>query len=89
MLSIRGKQVFIKLVLQEVPTFTMMYFLLSKTLYRDIEGLIAYFLWQKSGVQRGLHWCEWSMFCTLKEDGGMGFHDLGKFNIALLTKQGW
>lgn len=27
--------------------------------------------------------------CQLKEEEGMGFQNMGSFNIALLAKQGW
>ena len=33
-------------------------------------------------------WLSWDKVCTLKWEGGLGFHDLKAFNFALLTKQG-
>ncbi|KAK5819126.1 hypothetical protein PVK06_024087 [Gossypium arboreum] len=36
-----------------------------------------------------MHWCSWRDLCILKNNGGTGFKDLAKFNIAMLVKHGW
>ncbi|KAA3452465.1 reverse transcriptase [Gossypium australe] len=88
-LSQGGKEVFIKAILQAIPTFSMACFLLPKTLCKDLEGIIAKFWWQKSRNRKGIHWCTWKDLCRLKEDGGIGFRNLENFNVSLLAKQGW
>lgn len=86
-LSQGGKDVFIKVVLQAIPTYSIACFLLPKTLCGKLKGIMAKFLWKKGHGRKGKHWCGWDHLCKLKEDGGLGFRSLPKFNVALLAKQ--
>ncbi|KAL1127275.1 hypothetical protein V6Z11_A13G167900 [Gossypium hirsutum] len=36
-----------------------------------------------------MHWFSWSELSKPKDQEGMGFRDLCKFNITFLVKQGW
>lgn len=86
LLSQRGKKIFIKSVLQSIPTYTMNCFLMPKSLCTEIESLFANY-WRKKGKERrGIHWCTWKNLCQLKDLGGMGSRDMAKFNLALLAK---
>ncbi|KAA3480967.1 reverse transcriptase [Gossypium australe] len=79
MLSQGGKEVFIKSVLQAIPTFAMSCFLLPNSLCQKMEGIFAKFWWQKGNGKKGIHWCQWRHLCRPKNEGG----------LALLAKQGW
>ncbi|GMJ04189.1 hypothetical protein HRI_004088000 [Hibiscus trionum] len=88
-LSMGGKEVFIKSVLQAIPIYAMQCFLFPLTLCTDLEAILNKFWWCNSGSKKGIHWSRWIDLCGSKEMGGMGFRNLAKFNIAILAKQGW
>lgn len=88
-LSVGGKEVLIKSVVQSIPTYSMACFKLPRGLCEHLNGLIRKFWWGSKNGQRKPAWVSWNTMSKPKFMGGMGFRDIELFNLALLARQAW
>lgn len=73
-------------MIQAFPTYSMSCFKLPKGLIKDLETMIRKFWWAYSNEGRKIYWVKWEQLCKAKENGGMGFKEIEKFDNALLAK---
>ncbi|GJN27769.1 hypothetical protein PR202_gb15818 [Eleusine coracana subsp. coracana] len=88
-LSTGGKEVVTKAVAQAVPTYSMSCFRLPQGLCQHIDGLLRSFWWGSKEGKRRTCWVAWENMTKPKYMGGMVFHDIELFNLALLARQAW
>lgn len=88
-LSMGGKEVLIKSVIQALPTYVMSVFKLPSGFCEDYMKMIRKFWWGEEKNRRKTHWTSWQQLIKPKSKGGIGFKDLKIFNQALLARQAW
>lgn len=88
-LSAAGKEIFIKSVLQALPTFMMSCFRFPISVLQKLHSVIINFWWGAEIGKRKTHWLNRNVLLKQKLAGGLGLKNLQSFNSALLAKQGW
>jgi hypothetical protein len=82
----RGKEVLIKADAQAIPTYSMSCFKLPRGLCKHIDGVLDNFWWGSKEGKRKSCWVAWDDVIKLKHLGGISFHDIELFNLALLAR---
>lgn len=87
LLSYGGKEVFIKAVLQSIPTYALSNFLAPKGVIEDLQAKLSKTWW--SGKDKGKFWLMLPLktLCHPKGMWGIGIRDMWLFNLALLGRQ--
>lgn len=80
---------FIKDIIQSIPTYMFSIFLAPKVIIEVLHSKIGLLWWTNNKKTRGCAMMAWDLLCFVKGTGGMGFSDMHMFNLALLGGQVW
>lgn len=87
LLSVGGRAVLIKHVLQSQPVYLLAAMEPPKSIFLQIERYVSRFFWGTSEGKQRYHWSSWSKMCFPIEEGGTGFRRLKDIGEAFAMKR--
>ncbi|GKU88289.1 hypothetical protein SLEP1_g2571 [Rubroshorea leprosula] len=85
-LSLGGRITLINSVLSSLPVFLMSFYLIPKTVIRELDKIRRRFLWGGAEERNKVAWVAWENICCNKLEGGLGIKNLSCFNKSLIGK---
>jgi hypothetical protein len=79
-ISIAGKEILLKAIIQAMHTYTMSILWLSKTLVREINVIMSKFWWGFKENTNKISWMDWNGLGKSKDRCGIGYRELENFN---------
>ncbi|XP_062100629.1 uncharacterized protein LOC133806538 [Humulus lupulus] len=88
-LSYAGRIVLINSVLLSINSFSSQIIILPKMVVQKINQVCRAFLWKSSEMLNGLGNVSWEVVCKTNKEGGLGFKDIGLWNLCAIGKHVW
>jgi len=79
----------IKSVFTTIPLFYISFFKVSKSFCKSMISIQRRFLWGWGKDNKTIPWVSWENLFKPKQEGGLGFKDIRKFNVVILAKWKW
>ena len=84
------RAILIKLVAQNIPTYTLSAFNVPANTYNKLDVATRQFWWKpKDRGSKYIAWTSWDKLCCSKKYGGLGFKETKEMNLALIAKFMW
>ena len=66
LLSVGGREVLLKAVIQAIPTYAMLVYKLHKHMCNSITTAMSKYWWVDDDLKKHMHWFAWWQMCVLK-----------------------
>ncbi|GJS52904.1 RNA-directed DNA polymerase, eukaryota, reverse transcriptase zinc-binding domain protein [Tanacetum coccineum] len=89
LLSYAGRIQLIASLLSTMQSYWASVYMIPKTVMYELEKLLRRFMWNSGESAKGKAKVAWSTMCKPKDQRGLGFKSLHKWNEVLLVSQLW